>query len=416
MNALRVIGRCATLFALALSTSGCIIGITLEAVSNATDQADAIQAAIDTHATVDVCVYSSSGGSYPDYSETSHVDCRYVRNGHEDTGPHSFIDLLSGVPTLDSLFDPIILQVPANATAFTGTMNGGGQHGNLQITEITGELRADAARSYVPEPGQKLVVIEFPAAITPSVHDALSFTLGFRIPGALQPVAVKALFAGKVAQGGTTFYPPLLPCETNFGNVDPVTLTPTAAGIAVDLSAAENQGGCNHAVYRMAGGGPRLVEVVEFYNAALDHYFITHAEDEIAALDAGTRIRGWARTGRTFWTYTGPQDGTSPVCRYYIPPPFGDSHFFGRGRIECDATGRAHPEFVLEDAAFMYLFMPLDDGSCPYGARPVYRAFDRRADANHRYMADRNVRAQMVAAGWLAEGDGNDLVVMCAPH
>jgi len=42
--------------------------------------------------------------------------------------------------------------------------------------------------------------------------------------------------------------------------------------------------------------------------------------------------------------------------------------------------------------------------------------FGNRADANHRYMTDRAVRDQMVANGWLAEGDGPDLVVMCAPQ
>lgn len=40
-----------------------------------------------------------------------------------------------------------------------------------------------------------------------------------------------------------------------------------------------------------------------------------------------------------------------------------------------------------------------------------------RADANHRYnMTDRIVRDQMVAQGWLAEGDGPNLMVMCAPR
>jgi hypothetical protein len=46
----------------------------------------------------------------------------------------------------------------------------------------------------------------------------------------------------------------------------------------------------------------------------------------------------------------------------------------------------------------------------------VYRVFSNRPDANHRYMTDRVVRDQMVAKGWLAEGDGPDLVVMCAPQ
>ena len=155
--------------------------------------------------------------------------------------------------------------------------------------------------------------------------------------------------------------------------------------------------------------------VVEFYNASLDHYFITWVADEIAKLDAGTVIRGWTRTGQALKTYTTPQSGTSPVCRYYIPPGLGDSHFFGRGTAECNATGTNNPSFVLEDPAFMQMFLP-NLGVCPTNTTNVYRVFSNRPDANHRYMTDKAVRDQMVARGWLAEGDGPDLVVMCAPQ
>jgi hypothetical protein len=34
----------------------------------------------------------------------------------------------------------------------------------------------------------------------------------------------------------------------------------------------------------------------------------------------------------------------------------------------------------------------------------------------HRYMTDKAIRTQMTAKGWLAEGDGPDLVVMRAPQ
>ena len=54
-------------------------------------------------------------------------------------------------------------------------------------------------------------------------------------------------------------------------------------------------------------------------------------------------------------------------------------------------------------------------GVCPAGTRNVYRVFSGRADANHRYMVDASIRATMVGKGWVAEGDGDDLVVMCAP-
>jgi hypothetical protein len=155
--------------------------------------------------------------------------------------------------------------------------------------------------------------------------------------------------------------------------------------------------------------------VVEFYNATLDHYFITWVADEIAKLDAGIELKGWTRTGKTFKTYTTVQTGTSPVCRFYIPPASGDSHFFGRGTVECTATAQKNPSFTLEDPAFMQMFLPVA-GVCPSNTTEVYRVFDNRRDANHRYMTDRTVRDQMVAMGWLAEGDGPNMVVMCAPQ
>lgn len=166
-------------------------------------------------------------------------------------------------------------------------------------------------------------------------------------------------------------------------------------------------------VTQIAGGD--MAAVVEFYNASLDHYFITHVAAEIAKLDAGTEIKGWSRTGQSFKVWTSAQAGSSPVCRYYIPPGLGDSHFFGRGTVECNETGRKNPSFVLEASDFMRVLIPVL-GVCSPNTTKVYRAFSNRPDANHRYMTDRAVRDQMVARGWLAEGDGADLIVMCAPQ
>ena len=41
---------------------------------------------------------------------------------------------------------------------------------------------------------------------------------------------------------------------------------------------------------------------------------------------------------------------------------------------------------------------------------------DSSCNTYHRYKTDKAIRDQMVAKGWLAEGDGPDLVVMCAPR
>ena len=201
------------------------------------------------------------------------------------------------------------------------------------------------------------------------------------------------------------------------------TITPTANGYTVQ----DNVGGdgvdtlVNVEILQFVDrvvdlrSGRKLMPVVEYYNASLDHYFITWLPLERATLYMGKTPTLWVATGFSFYAYTEPQAGSSPVCRYYLPPQFGDSHFFGRGTAECTATGQRTPGFVLEDPQFMYALLP-NGGVCPPGTTVVYRVFSNRADANHRYMTDRAIRDSMVAKGWLAEGDGPDQVVMCAPE
>jgi hypothetical protein len=60
------------------------------------------------------------------------------------------------------------------------------------------------------------------------------------------------------------------------------------------------------------------------------------------------------------------------------------------------------------------MFLPVL-GVCPADTTQVYRVFSNRPDANHRCMTSKTDRDQRVARDWLVEGDGTDLVVMCAP-
>ena len=157
------------------------------------------------------------------------------------------------------------------------------------------------------------------------------------------------------------------------------------------------------------------VNVIEYYNAAQDHFFITSIPAEITALDNGQFV-GWSRTGRMFEAYPGPTGNASPVCRFLIPPALGDSHFYSASPAECAQVAATYPTFVEESAAVMYMDLPnTTTGACPSGDIPVYRVWDNRADSNHRYTVDLQLRQQMVSLGWVAEGYGPNQVIMCAP-
>jgi len=209
--------------------------------------------------------------------------------------------------------------------------------------------------------------------------------------------------------------PPGLALNTNSGVVSGTATTAGSYSFMVGL--ADSDGGTDTVTRNITVAGGAVVampvSVVEFYNASLDHYFITYVADEIAKLDNGI-FKGWARTGLSFNAFATTQSGTSAVCRIYIPPGKGDGHFFGRDANECDGTMAKKPIFMLESSTFLYLYPPTL-GNCAAGQVPVYRVFSNRVDANHRYTTSRTVRDQMVTKGWLAEGDGPDIVVMCAP-
>lgn len=163
-----------------------------------------------------------------------------------------------------------------------------------------------------------------------------------------------------------------------------------------------------------AFGTIAALPVIEYYHAAHDHYFISARQADIEALDSG-RLPGWTRTGMTFTAYPSFVAGTSAVCRYYLPPASGDSHFFSASAQECAEVAAKFPGFILEDPEVMYMALPdLVTGVCPLLSKSVYRVWNQRSDTNHRYTTDAATKQQMLAKGWLAEGYGPDRVAMCA--
>lgn len=152
-------------------------------------------------------------------------------------------------------------------------------------------------------------------------------------------------------------------------------------------------------------------DVVEYYNGALDDYFLTAYDDEIAALDAG-RIPGWRRTGYSLSTFEGPPTSVIPglvsVCRVFL----GVTHFYSA--TGC-ADAMALPGAIPETGSAFYAMVPdVQSGACSGDMVPVYRLWNSRG-TGHRYTTRADVRADMLNRGYVPEGYGPDGVAMCMP-
>jgi hypothetical protein len=168
-------------------------------------------------------------------------------------------------------------------------------------------------------------------------------------------------------------------------------------------------------------GHAATIDAIEYYNASLDHYFVTALADEITKLDGGV-VAGWQRTGQHFAVFdpATPVAGAAAVCRFYGLPSAGlDSHFYSASAAECASVRQRFPGVWDEetDNAFGIFLPDTATGQCPAGSVPVYRAWNARVDSNHRFTTDAATLRSMVAKGYIAEGYGPAAmpVAMCAP-
>jgi hypothetical protein len=167
-----------------------------------------------------------------------------------------------------------------------------------------------------------------------------------------------------------------------------------------------------------------VVEVVEFYNTNLDHYFITGTGVEADLVDEGAAGPGWIRTGESFLAWSlGAREDAVDVCRFYgSMHPGPNSHFYSVSPAEChflmdlqELIPDEEPRWNFEGYAFSILPPSQDeDIPCPEHTTPIYRAyndaFSRGDDSNHRYVKNRALLDPMLEEGWVFEG-----VAFCAP-
>ena len=122
------------------------------------------------------------------------------------------------------------------------------------------------------------------------------------------------------------------------------------------------------------------------------------------------------RRSRSSRFATGAGRHRRPVCRFYIPPQHGDSHFFSASTVECAAIRAKigvdpnYSGYVEESPNVFYLALPnVATGACPAG-----RPFPSTAcgtSARIPTTATRPTpasRRAMIAKGYVAEGYGPD--------
>ena len=167
-----------------------------------------------------------------------------------------------------------------------------------------------------------------------------------------------------------------------------------------------------------SGGNPVTpIDVVEFFNTGLGHYFMSADAAEIAAVDDGGAGPGWIRTGERIAGFAADAcalgvRNPDPLFRFYGSPGVGpNSHFFTADRAECGQV-RNDIGWRFEQAPFRV--WNARAGACPAQSLAVHRLYNGRAaqnDSNHRYTTRQPIVDAMRAAGWIHEG-----VTFCVPQ
>src|SRR5689334_9418312 len=232
--------------------------------------------------------------------------------------------------------------VPGNYT-ITARLHDINQPANAAPTVLTSSL------AVVPPDSWGI----YPVPAAPQAHSATSVTV--RSAAYLDPASMKATVSGNVVR-----------VDFVYNNTAPATgaapdgmRTWASVRIPADLGSG---------TYRIEGWGrvpngqpekffertitvAKTTPVVEYYSAALDHYFMTLDPNDIAQIEAG-RYGDWKRTGQKFNAWARAADAPAnavPVCRFYALGP--NSHFYTGSAAECDFLKSLEQQLRSQDAA-----------------------------------------------------------------
>lgn len=142
---------------------------------------------------------------------------------------------LAGFTAPLTLYDPLIVQVPASMSNFSGSIAAGpaGVTPGTPLSIISGlaTIPVDATRNLVAEPGMQLLIIDLQSPASAPVG---TYTFKLQFSGTTD--SIKVLFAAKVPGGARTYYVPIAPCLTDLSRVFPIDLPLHASQLGTWLS------------------------------------------------------------------------------------------------------------------------------------------------------------------------------------
>jgi hypothetical protein len=176
----------------------------------------------------------------------------------------------------------------------------------------------------------------------------------------------------------------------------------------------------NFATAVVFGSPQPTMLAVEYYYSAWNFYFVTAFPDEIAALDGGAFGGAWQRTEQAFQVWPQPNAVSTPTCRFFsIAFAPKSSHFYTPFPAECQYVETNPADVAAWEFESIAFYMQLADtnGNCPGGTIPLYRLYNNGVGGapNHRYTIDLLIFNEMIAQGWVFEGNGNTKVFACVP-